>query len=719
MIFEKEKIFTLNTKNTTYQMKVDAYGFLLHLYYGAKVRGNMDYLLTYNAIGFSGNPDEAGTRRDYSLDTLPQEYPTLGTGDYRNTALIIENGDGSRSCSLKYKGHKIYKGKYHLKGLPAVYATEEEAETLELYMEDIVSNVKVTLLYGVLESLDIITRSVVITNGGNTNVVIEKASSACLDFLAVNYDLISFYGRHAMERNFQRSDIIHGTTTLGSKRGTSSHQCNPTVILAEKHTTEDVGTCYGMAFVYSGSFQFEVEKDQFNATRAIMGLQPDQFAYLLKPQEQLIVPETILSFSKNGFSGLTQNYHDCIRKHIVRDREKKRPILINSWEAAYFNFNGDTIVQLAKDAKELGIELVVMDDGWFGKRDDDNTGLGDWFVNEKKIGSSLQEMVQKINDLGVQFGIWIEPEMVSEDSNLYRSHPDWVIQIPGRKPNRSRNQLVLDFSREEVRTHVLNQICNVLDNINVAYIKMDMNRSISDVYSQTNVAGNVLHDYVIGVYDFIEQLRLRYPDVLIEGCSGGGGRFDAGMMYYTPQIWCSDNTDAINRTKIQYGSSFFYPMSVMGSHVSAVPNHQTNRITSLKTRGTVAMAGVFGYELNPQRLSDREREIIKEQVKCYKKYEHYVQNGSYYRLSSPFTDSYVAWLFVSEDKKQALLSVVILEKQANTEPTYVKFKGLLEEQLYTNVTTGRSYDSSALMEAGIPIPTSLCEYDAWQVELQV
>lgn len=716
--WKEKQIFSIDTKNTTYQMKVDSCGFLIHLYYGAKVNGAMDYLLTYADRGFSGNPAEAGADRTYSLDVLPQEYPTWGTGDYRNAALLIQNADHSESCKLQYAGHTIKKGKYNLSGLPAVYAEENEAETLEIYMEDCVSNLKVTLLYGVVEQLDIITRSVIIENHGSENIIIEKAGSACLELLPGQYDLLSFCGRHTMERTVQRKRIGYGSSVFESRRGTSSHQYNPAFILADVNATEDCGNCYGIAFVYSGGFRFETEKDPYDQVRTVMSIQPEQFAYPLNPGERFVVPETIFSFSQNGFGALSHNYHNCINHHVIRRsfQKKMRPVLINSWEAAYFDFTGETMLELAKNAADVGIDLVVMDDGWFGKRDDDNSGLGDWEVNEEKLGCSLGTLIEKINELGVDFGIWIEPEMISEDSTLYRNHPDWVLQIPGRSPVRSRNQLVLDFSRKDVRDYIFASICKVLDQGNITYVKWDMNRSISDVYSHVNVRGTVLHDYVVGVYDFLEQMIQRYPELLIEGCSGGGGRFDIGMLYYTPQIWCSDNTDAIDRTKIQYGTSFFYPASAVGSHVSAVPNHQTGRITSLKTRAVVAMAGTFGYELNLQILSAEEKEEIKEQVAVFKKQNELIQQGTYYRLTNPMEDAMAAWLFVSENKKHALFNVVVLDKQANAGVTFIKLKGLLEGSTYISSVDNREYAADGLMEAGFPIPSTLGEYEAYQVE---
>lgn len=712
---ETTRIFTLTTAHTTYQMQADAQGYLLHLYYGARTAGEMDYLLNYGDRGFSGNPNSAGSDRTYSLDALPQEYPSLGTGDFRNYALNIENADGSQCCNPVYITHKIAAGKYTLKGLPFVRAEENEAETLKIILEDPVTKVELHLLYGVLEKEDIITRSVIIKNAGKAPVTVKKAQSACLDFLHGDYDLIKFYGRHAMERNMERMPVSHESTRIGSRRGTSSHQYNPGVILAGKNTNEDSGSCYGMLFVYSGNFLVEAEKDQYDQTRIQMGLTDELFAYPLEAGAEFIAPEVILSYTNKGLSRLSQQYHHCIMNHICQGKyvHANRPVLINSWEAAYFDFTGDTIVELAKEAKALGIDMVVMDDGWFGKRNDDNSSLGDWYVNEEKLGGTLTKLIERVNAEGVKFGIWIEPEMVSEDSDLYREHPEWAITIPGRKPVRSRNQLVLDFSRKEVRDEIFKRICAVLDQGNVEYIKWDMNRSLADIY-----APNVTYDYVLGVYDFLEKLTNRYPDILIEGCSGGGGRFDAGMLYYTPQIWCSDNTDAINRTRIQYGTSFFYPVAAMGSHVSAVPNHQTGRVTSMHTRGVAAMSGTFGYELNPALLNAKEKAEIRAQLAQYREYQELIREGDYYRLSNPFQDNFAAWMVVSDDRSKALVSVIRLTAEANPPAAYVTLKGMEEDAFYREKTTGKVYPGAALMEAGILLPAAVSEYEAYQIALE-
>ncbi len=715
---EKNKIFTLHTKNSTYQMKADAYGFLIHLYYGRYTEGTMDYLLCYADRGFSGNPHDVGEDRTYSMDVLPQELPCLGTGDFRNTAIVVKNADTSYGCDFRYRTHRITKGKYALPGLPAVYAEEKEAETLEIDMEDPATKMQITLFYGVLPKLDIITRSARIKNAGTGKVYLEKALTACLDFVGGEYDLISFYGRHSMERNFQRIPIAHGSQVIESRRGTSSHQYNPMMILAERETTEDAGSCYAMSFIYSGSFKGEAERDQYNQTRVLLGLSDSLFSYPLEAGEEFWLPEVALTYSSKGLAELSQNLHRCFRTHLCRGkyRDLARPILLNSWEASYFDFNGEFIYQLAKQAADLGIDMLVLDDGWFGKRDDDNSGLGDWTVNEAKLGESLGSLIQRINALGVKFGIWIEPEAVNEDSDLFRAHPDWALTIPGRNPVRARNQLLLDFSRKDVADSIFDSICKVLDQGNIEYIKWDLNRSLYDCFSRnTEDQGRVMYDYVLGVYDFLERLGKRYPNILIEGCSGGGGRFDAGMLYYTPQIWCSDNSDAIDRVRIQYGTSFGYPASSVAAHVSAVPNHQNGRVTPFHTRGITAMMGSFGYELDPGTLSDEEKQNIRAQMAEYRKYEKLIMQGLYYRLTDPYTQEVGAWEFVSEDQSEALVNAVMLEVHGNMTQNYLRLKGLQEGCMYQEEASQKVYPANALMESGIPLPVEFGEYHAYQM----
>lgn len=703
------KIFKLETKNTAYQMKIDRYGYLLHLYYGEKVKQNMDYLLTYLDRGFSGNPVQEAKSRTYSFDVLPQEYPFWGSGDYRNVALKTENSDKSMASCLVYDSHEIMPGKYRLRDLPSAFAGEEEADTLKIVLRDAVNGMRITLLYGVFVDEDVITKSVIIENEGSSRLVIRKAASSVLDFMEGNFDLVHFQGRHAMERNRERQPVTHTSTTIGSRRGTSSHQHNPGVFLCETSATEKAGAVYGALLSYSGGFKAEVEKDQFDQTRLVMGLSDELLAYPLQQGDRLELPECIHAYSDQGFGTLSRIYHDFIRHHVLPERFKtaKRPVLLNSWEASYFNFTGETIVALAKEAASLGIDLLVMDDGWFGKRDDDNSGLGDWKVNEQKLGCTLGEMIERINALGVDFGIWVEPEMISEDSDLYRAHPDWALSVPGRDAVCSRNQLVLDFSREDVREEIFAQICDVLDQGNITYLKWDMNRSLADIYSAVNLPGTVLYRYVTGVYAFLERLEKRYPKLLIEGCSGGGGRFDTGMLSYTPQIWCSDNTDAMNRLDIQYGTSFFYPISAVGAHVSACPNHQTGRSVPLSTRADVALAGSFGYELDLRLLSDEEKQQVKDQIREFHEYYDLTHEGTYYRLTDSDNPDFAAWEFVSEDKSKALVEIVKKDAWGNPLPVHVNIRGLEESAMYRCSVNGHMRTGKSWNHAGITLGTFL------------
>lgn len=711
----KDGIFYLETENTLYQMKADEYGVLLHLWYGKKTDCNMDYLLDYPDVGFAGNVYDVDNCRTYSLNTLPLEYGTAGTGDYRVPAISVTHGDGSTALDLRYQEHKILKGKYSIPGLPAVYAGEEEAETLEIILKDTATDIRVILKYGILENQDVITRSVVIINDGEMPVKINRAHSFSMDMPYGDWEWMHFHGRHAMERQVERVPLLHGVQESGSTRGTSSHQQNPSVLLCEKNCTETSGYCMGAVLMYSGGFQTQVEFDQLNQTRIVMGIHPDTFCWTLNGGESFYTPEVILSCSDEGMDKLSGRFHRVIREHVCRGKYKmtERPVLINNWEATYFDFDEEKIFNIAKQASELGVDMMVLDDGWFGKRDSDSTGLGDWFVNEDKIKGGLEKLVKRINGLGMKFGIWFEPEMISEESNLYKEHPDWAIQIPGRKPMRGRYQLVLDMTRQDVRDYLYRQISNVLDCANVEYIKWDMNRSISDWYSpglSSDRQSEMPHRYVLGLYELLERLTTDYPYVLFEGCSGGGGRFDAGMLYYCPQIWCSDDTDAYERTKIQYGTSFFYPVSAVGSHVSAVPNHQTGRITPLETRAVTAMAGSFGYELDLNTLSEEEKAEVAEQIVRFKKYGPLIHNGSYHRLSNPMEDKFAIWSFVSEDKKQVLVHGMIFRTEANMLRYPVRLRGLDGTKKYRLDETGKIFTGKALMEAGILLPKAWGDY---------
>ncbi len=720
------KIISFDTDNTSYQMGITDDGFLLHLYYGPKTGCDMDYSLTMYDRGFSGNPYDVGNDRTFSLDVLPMEYPGYGNGDYRSPAFSMRDSSGVQGADLRYRSHRFLPGKYGIDGMPAVYAAEDEARTLEIVLADETAGVQVTLKYGIIPSRDAVTRAAVIENISDSTITVDKALSASLDSLSGNWDIIHFDGRHGMERLPQRDAVRRGKISIGSRRGTSSHQHNPFIVLASEETGEDYGSCTGLMLAYSGNFKAEAERDQYGLTRTGIGFQDEMFDYPLAPGEKLETPEAIMIHSDEGLSDLSQKYHALISEHIVRGpwQHKRRPVLINNWEATYFDFTGDKIVSIAEQAAQLGVEMIVLDDGWFGARNTENAGLGDWTVNEEKLGGPLSSVVNRIKDLGMQFGLWIEPEMVNEDSDLYREHPDWAYTVPGKKPVRGRNQLVLDFSRDEVVDAIFEQISAVIASADISYIKMDMNRSIMDVFSRTDKVqhyGKTMHAYVKGVYRFIEMLRQRFPELLIEGCSGGGGRFDAGMLYYTPQIWCSDNTDAIDRIQIQRGTSFGYPIQTIGSHVSQVPNEQTGRIVDFATRGIVAQAGTFGYELDLNLISDEEKEEVKKQIADYKKYWPLIANGSYYRLHSPEKDTETAsWCFAAEDKSEALMSAVTLDNHCNNPVSYVRCRGLDPAKMYHVEpvlgadTQPLELSGQALMTVGLPVPIIPGEYKAWQ-----
>ena len=718
-----KNLITITTKNTSYQMKIDELGYLLHTWYGERIEDNedMSYRISNIDRGFCGNPYET-MDRSYSLDVLPQEYSTFGNGDYRADCIQVINPDGTNVVDLKYDSHKISKGKYELKRLPAFFWEKEEGESLKVNLIDKVSGIRVELLYGVLEKYDIITRSVRILNTSDNVLKIKKALSACIDMLDGDFELVHFHGKHAMEREFERSPLAHGKLVLESKRGTSSHQQNPFVILAKKDTTEIYGECIGFALVYSGSFIIETEVDQVNQTRLVAGLHPEQFSYVLKAGDELVLPEAVFTYSNGGFEKMTHSFHDAVRNNLQRGEfvHKHRPILINNWEATYFDFDADKIFDIASKAKSLGIEMLVMDDGWFGERYDDTKGLGDWYVNEKKLGSSLKELADRINAIDMKLGIWFEPEMINEDTKLYREHPDFMIRVPNRKGTKGREQFVLDFTRKDVRDYIKDMMVKILDNANIEYIKWDMNRSLSAVYSSNLAAesmGEFHYRYVLGLYDLLGELTRKYPNIMFEGCSGGGGRYDLGMLYYHPQIWLSDDTDAIERLKIQYGSSFAYPIGSAGAHVSASPNHQTTRKTPFETRATVAMGGTFGYELDLNKVSKTEQKMVKAQVKDYLKYDELIHEGDYYRLTSPYDKSRVtAWQLLSKDKSLGLLSVVVQSVEANESNIYIYPRGLDENAYYK--IAGEKRRGKVWMSGGLVLPRIKEEYESFRFEIK-
>lgn len=723
-VTEQGRNFYLETLRSMYQIKADEYGVLKHIWYGSRTECDMEYLLDYPDVGFSGNIYEAESKREYSLDTMPLEYSCKGIGDHRIPAAAITHPNGSDALDLRFDGYEINKGKYAISGLPAVYADEDEAETLEIYLKDTSSDIRVILKYGVLEKKDIITRSAVFCNMGDAPCKITKAFSLCLDIPHGDWDWVHFHGRHTMERLVERRKLFHGVQESSSNRGTSSHQQNPSVLLCSNDCTETSGECIGALLVYSGSFQTKIELTQHNQVRMLMGINSECFSWELKPNEQFSTPEVILSYSDSGMEALSHNFHNVIRNNICRGEYKlsERPVLINNWEATYFDFNEERLENIAKEASKLGVDMFVMDDGWFGKRDSDTSGLGDWFVNEGKLKGGLNTLVEKVKSFGMKFGIWFEPEMVSEDSELYRTHPEWAIQIPKRKPTRSRYQLVLDMTRQDVRDYLFKVISDVLSSADISYVKWDMNRSICDWYSAELPAenmGEMQHRYVLGLYELLGRLTSEFPHILFEGCSGGGGRFDAGILYYCPQIWCSDDTDAYERTKIQYGTSFFYPISTIGSHVSIVPNHQTGRITPFETRAVTAMSGSFGYELDLNTLSEEEKNAVIEQNKRFKKYGPLIHNGRYYRLSNPMTDKFAIWSFVSENSVEVLVHGMIFRTEPNMTRYPVKLRGLIPDKKYVVDGDNTIYTGKALMEGGILLPKPWGDFFPIELHLKV
>ncbi len=718
---EKKNLFTLQTLDSTYQMKVDDHGVLLHTYYGAAAdETDFSYLIGPEDRGFSGQPGDEKKNRTYSMDYYPLEYPVQGNGDFRVKALKAGFEGEVPALDLRFVSYEQGKGKYSLPGLPALFEAEaEEAETLKITLKDRVEEIYVTLFYGIFEKKNIITRAASIENRSGKNVVLKRALSLGLDFMEGDMDLIHFYGKHAGERQFERRNLPHGITEISSSRGTSSHHHNPFVILCDRDTTEDFGNAYGISFIYSGGFRIQMEKDQVDGIRLVCGIDDEEFLWKLAPGESFVTPEVALSYSENGLTALSDQFQKAYHANLIRSpwKDKKRPTLVNNWEATYFGFDAEKLLKIAGEAADLGLDMLVLDDGWFGKRDDDNSGLGDWFVNEKKLGCTMKELVDRVNALGLKFGIWLEPEMVSEDSELYRMHPDWVLQIPGREPNRSRNQLVLDLSRKEVREYMKKFINDTLSCANISYVKWDMNRSVDNVYSAADPTlsqGAVRHKYVLGLYEVMEDMLTRHPDLLLEGCSGGGGRFDAGMLYYAPQIWCSDNTDAIERLRIHYGTSFGYPMSSVSAHVSVCPNHQNGRVTPFKTRGICAMQGSFGYELDLSKLSEEDKAEARRQITVYNENWELFQSGSYYRLNSPMENhDYTAWSYVSKDQRKASLSVIYTDLHGNPKPVRVKLKGLKKDASYD--VGGTVCTGTALMRGGLLIPKPACNYDSYMV----
>lgn len=717
------KIFSLKTKNTSYILRVLESGHLGHLYWGRKLNNyNIEYVHKRKDLGsFLATTDNI---IDFHLEATPQEYPSYGATDLRSPAIELQFLDGSTVSDFRYESHKIFKGKNKIKGLPAVYIEDEnEADTLEIVLRDSLKDIKILLIYSVFGDFDVITRSAKILNSSKENVILNRALSMNVDFNHSKFDLIQLSGSWGRERQIIRREVNRGTQSVESRRGSSSHAQNPFISLVGKDTNDHNGEAYGFSLVYSGNFLANTEVDMHGNTRVQLGINPFNFSWLLEPGEEFNTPEAVLVYSDNGLNGMSSIYHNIYGKRLCRGtyRDKERPILINNWEATYFDFNEKIIKDIAREASKLGIELFVLDDGWFGERNDDTSSLGDWYVNEEKIKGGLNKLATEINDMGIKFGLWFEPEMVSPNSKLYKEHPDWCIHIEGRTRSQARKQLILDFSRDEVCDEVIKRVSDILSSAPISYVKWDMNRNMTEVGSPAWPAERqkeVAHRYMLGLYRVLEAITSKFENVLFESCSGGGGRFDPGILYYMPQTWTSDNTDAIERLKIQFGTSLVYPPISMGCHVSASPNHQVERSTPINTRAVVAMAGNYGYELNITNLSDEEKSEVRNQIKLYKEIRNTVQFGDFYRIQSPFEDNHVAWMVMSKDKKEIIVSYVRINAEVNTLQRPLKLKYLDENARYKIIESNKIYGGDELMYIGLEVPDFNGDFKSklWRIE---
>lgn len=710
------RVFELDTDNTSYRIGIaDDEGFVGHIYYGRKIRSQQcgQFLRIWEGPFV---PSTNNRERCSFLDTFPTEYSGNGIGDYRESCIAVKTITGSRTTDLMYESYDIIDGKPELEGLPASFAGDEMVQTLILHMLDKGDGLEVDLLYSVFECEDVITRSVKVRNNGDKDIRLTKVYSACIDMDDEDFEMLTLHGSWARERQMERRSIAYGKQSVSSLRGESSHQDHPFMAWMTKGSNQASGDVYGMHFVYSGNFIAQIEKSQFDSIRAVMGIHSEGFEWLLTPGDEFVAPEVVLTYSHNGIGQMSRNLHDFYRGHLIRSKylHQKRPVLINNWEATYFDFDTDKLLAIAKSAAEHGIEMLVMDDGWFGHRNDDATSLGDWFVNENKIKGGLKHLVDEVNKLGLKFGIWMEPEMISPDSELYRKHPDWAFAVPERTATLSRNQYVLDLSRKEVRDYVYECVHNVISSANIEYVKWDMNRQLTDIGSVEFTGdrqGELAHRYVLGVYELQERLVNDFPDLLLENCSGGGARFDPGMLYYSPQIWCSDDTDAIERLSIQEGTELIYPLSTIGAHVSDCPNHTVGRTTPFMTRAHVALAGTFGYELDITKISDKERAMIPEQVALYHKYSDLVREGDYYRIASYSENGlYDCWMVVAKDKSEALVTYVQVKGMPNVHSRKVKLSGLLADADYRLEDTKEVYGGDLLMNAGLLIENMCGDY---------
>ncbi|MCI9185577.1 MAG: alpha-galactosidase [Lachnospiraceae bacterium] len=709
---ESEKLFRLASGDMEYVIGVVDGIYVGHVYYGKKMGdGRCGYFLRTGEAPFV--PSVNWREKCSFADAFPWEYSTWGMGDYRDSCLNVRDPEGFRGCELHYEGYRILEGKPEISGMPATFCRDGEGGggmTLELTCRDKVLGLKAILRYSIFADSEAVMRSVELVNEGHGVLYLERALTACLDMDMEEGDLLTLGGSWSRERHMVRRPLAMGKQLVSSFRGESGHQDHPFLAVMGKGAGQDQGEVYAMHFVYSGNFVAEAEVNQFGSLRLLMGINPEGFEWVLNPGESFATPEVVCVYSDEGLGKMTHILHDLYRGHLIRSPylHRRRPVLINNWEATYFDFNTEKLLEIAREASKRGIEMLVMDDGWFQGRHTDSGSLGDWNVDENKLKGGLPYLVGEVQKLGMGFGIWFEPEMVSPDSDLYRAHPDWAIQIPGREPVQSRAQYVLDLSRPEVVDYVYEAVASVLRSAPVSYVKWDMNRQMTDVgstYLGKGRQGELFHRYVLGLYSLQERLTREFPELLLENCASGGARFDPGMLYYSPQVWCSDNTDAIERLAIQEGTALLYPLSAMGAHVSACPNHVVGRITPFATRGHVAMAGAFGYELDITKLPEGEKRLIERQVETYHELYPLMLEGDYYRIASwAENHKYDCWQVVAKDKSEALVTYVQVLAEPNCHSRKIRLKGLDPEAEYQQEDNGQRYKGALLMYGGVLMP---------------
>lgn len=683
--FGKDNVFHLSTKSTSYILRATETGHIESLYYGKKIREAEDYSFIYDrhSRGIGTMTSYSEKQGSLNLDTLPQEYSTYGKGDYRYPAMQLKYEDGCFTTDFHFvKAEKVLKP--DLMGLPSAYGDDG---TLCVTLEDKSIGATLELYYSVFEEADVITRSVRLRNTSDKLIRINSIMSMQLDLpLDREYTMMTFDGAWSNERNKHEKKLYHGEYSVGSINGTSSNRHNPFFVVREDDATEFSGACYGFNLVYSGNHIARVEVSNHGITRIQNGINPFEFEWYLRAGETFDTPESVLTFSDSGLNKMSQNMHAFVRENIVRGewKYKERPILVNNWEGTYFSFNEKKILDIAKSGKELGIEMFVLDDGWFGKRNNDKSSLGDWYVNKKKLPGGIDGLAKKINDMGMKFGLWVEPEMVSPDSDLYRAHPDWAITTDHYDYSPGRNQLILDLSREDVRDYVLNTLIDILRYGNIEYIKWDMNRMFSDVFSHKKgaKAGEIFHRYILGLYYILDALTAKFPHVLFESCSSGGNRFDLGMFCYMPQCWTSDNTDSLDRVSIQTGTSYGYPQSCMGMHVACSPSHSTMRNATVENRFNVSCFGLLGYELDVTQMNKFDRAAVKKQIEFYKAHRSLFQFGTFYRIGDFFKEETAKWMVVSKDKTEAAMGYFVDRCRPNRGNDVIKFVGLCEDFRY-------------------------------------